>query len=141
MIVADASWVIALRDPDDPHHTAAAALNRSTIDEVIVLHPVTLAECLVGPATFGLLDHAAAAARSSFAIATIDADAPLRWAALRASTGLRLPDAIVLDTALVSGASTIMTFDQRLGDESGDRSANVVGSARRLRPGVPSRSW
>ena len=125
MIVADASWVIALRDPDDPHHGTAASFNRSTIDEVIVLHPVTLAECLVGPATIGLLDVAAAAARSSFAIAPVDADAPLRWAALRASTGLRLPDSIVLDTALVGGASTILTFDQRLGAEATSRAIAV----------------
>lgn len=125
MMVADASWVIALRDPDDPHHRAAASLNRSTIDDVIVLHPVTLAECLVGPAILGQLDDAAAAARSSFAIATVDADAPLRWAALRASTGLRLPDSIVLDTALVGGASTILTFDQWLGAEATRRAIAV----------------
>lgn len=93
--------------------------------EVIVLHPVTVAECLVGPATIGLLDDAAAAARSSFALATVDADAPLRWAALRATTGFRLPDSIVLDTALVGGASTILTFDQRLGAEATSRAIAV----------------
>lgn len=125
MIVADASWVIAVRDPADPHHRAAVSLNRSTIDEVIVLHPVTLAECLVGPAAVGLLDEAAGAVRSSFMIATVDADAPLRWAALRAATGLRLPDSIVLDTALVGGASTILTFDQRLGAEATSRAIAV----------------
>ena len=83
MIVADASWVIALSDPDDPHHAAAVVLNRMTIDAVVVLHPVTLAECLIGPASRGLLDHAAGAFRSSFEIASVDADAPLRWAAGR----------------------------------------------------------
>ena len=125
MIVADASWVIALRDPEDPHHRAAASFNLSTIDEVVVLHPVTLAECLVGPATFGRIGDAAAVMRSSFTIAAVDADAPLRWAALRASTGLRLPDSIVLDTALVGGANTILTFDQRLGAEATSRSIAV----------------
>lgn len=118
MIVADASWVIALSDPDDPHHAAAVVLNRMTIDAVVVLHPVTLAECLIGPASRGLLDHAAGAFRSSFEIASVDADAPLRWAALRAASGLRLPDSIVLDTALVGGAEAILTFDRQLASEA-----------------------
>ncbi len=122
MIVADTSWVIALSDPVDPHHAAAVALNRTTIDEVVVLHPVTLAECLVGPASSGLLDEAAGAFRSAFTIASMDADAPLRWAALRAATGLRLPDSIVLDTAVVGGASAILTFDRQLAAEAAGRS-------------------
>ena len=122
MIVADASWVIALSDPVDPHHAAAVVLNRTTIDEIVVLHPVTLAECLVGPASSGLLDEAAASFRSAFTIAAMDAVAPLRWAALRAATGLRLPDSIVLDTAVVGGASAILTFDRQLAVEATGRS-------------------
>ncbi len=58
MIVADASWIIALRDPDDPHHRAAVTLNNATADEVIILHPVTFAECLVGPAKLAQFDDA-----------------------------------------------------------------------------------
>ena len=122
MIVADASWIIALRDPGDPHHVLAAALNDAAVDEVIVLHPVTFAECLVGPAKLGGLDSAADAARAAFEIADVDASAPLRWANLRVATGLRLPDAIVLDTAIVHGASMILTFDQQLAAEARSRS-------------------
>jgi predicted nucleic acid-binding protein len=80
----------------------------------VVLHPITLAECLVGPASSGLFDEAAGALRSAFTIASVDVNAPLRWAALRAATGLRLPDSIVLDTAVVGGANAILTFDQQL---------------------------
>ena len=122
MIVADASWVIALRDPEDPHHRSAVALNEATVDEIIVLHPVTLAECLLGPARLSRLDTAASDARAAFEIVEIDVDAPLRWAGLRATTGLRLPDAIVLDTAIVHGASMILTFDQQLAAEARVRS-------------------
>ena len=122
MIVADASWVIALRDPEDPHHRSAVALNEATVDEIIVLHPVTLAECLVGPARLSRLDTATSDARAAFEIVEIDVDAPLRWAGLRATTGLRLPDAIVLDTAIVHGASMILTFDQQLAAEARVRS-------------------
>ena len=87
-----------------------------------MLHPVTLAECLVGPASSGLLDEAASAFRSAFTIATVDSDAPLRWAALRSATGLRLPDSIVLDTAVVGGANAILTFDRQLATEATRRS-------------------
>ena len=99
MIVADASWIIALRDADDPHHASAITLNEATVDDVIVVHPVTLAECLVGAARLGQLDAGAAALRAAFEVADIDIDAPLRWANIRSATSLRLPDAIALDTA------------------------------------------
>jgi predicted nucleic acid-binding protein len=115
MIVADASWVIALRDPDDEHHAAALAINDATGADEVLLHPVTFAQCLVAPATMGVLEQAAEALRAAYDIAIVDDDAPVRWARLRADTGLRLPDVIVLDTALVHGAEAIVTFDDRLG--------------------------
>lgn len=114
MIVADASWIIALRDPADPHHLRAAEVNRATANEVVLLHPVTFAECLVGPARLNVLDAVASATRAAFEVTGVDDDAPLRWARLRAATPLRLPDAIVLDTAMIHGATAILTFDQRL---------------------------
>lgn len=121
MIVADASWIIALRDPNDPHHATAIALNDATVDEVIALHPLTFAECLVGAARLGELHPAAHAIRAAFEIVDIDDDAPIRWANLRASTRLRLPDAIVLDVAIVHAASMILTFDRQLAAEARTR--------------------
>ena len=109
MIVADASWVVALRDPGDDHHARAIAINRLIGNEDVLLHPVTLAECLVAPAQIGALDTAAATLRASFEIPEVDHDAPLRWAALRAETAPRLPDAIVLDTALSFNARALAT--------------------------------
>ncbi len=50
MIVADASWIIALRDPEDVHHADASILNDQIKFENVILHQVTLAECLVAPA-------------------------------------------------------------------------------------------
>lgn len=114
MIVADAGWIIALRDPADAHHTAASAINDATAAENVLLHPVTLAECLVAPARLGVLDDAVAALRAAYDICDMDEDAPVRWARLRADSGLRLPDVIVLDTAVVHGATAIATFDDRL---------------------------
>ena len=127
MIVADASWIIALRDPLDPHHASAIALNDATLDDTIVLHPLTFAECLVGAARLGQLDIAADALRAAFEIVGIDSEAPLRWANLRARTRLRLPDAIVLDTAIINAANMILTFDQQLAAEAKARAIATSG--------------
>lgn len=114
MIVADASWIIALRDPADGHHAAAVTVNETTADQEIMLHPVTLSECLVAPAKLGDLDDAARKLRAAYEIIDVDIHAPERWARLRAHAGLRLPDAIVLDAALAHRATAILTFDDNL---------------------------
>ncbi|WP_419855170.1 type II toxin-antitoxin system VapC family toxin [Candidatus Poriferisodalis sp.] len=128
MIVADASWVVALRDPNDDHHLPAAAINRGIDDEDVWLHPVTLAECLVAPARLGVLQDAVLRLRAAFEVPDIERDAPVRWAALRAETGLRLPDAVVLDTALTHGARAIVTFDAKLAAAASEHSLGVVSS-------------
>jgi len=127
VIVADASWIVALRDPGDGHHLKAAAINRDIAEEDALLHPVTLAECLVAPAQLGVLDDAAEGLRASFVVTDVDAAAPERWAALRAETGLRLPDVIVLDTALSYNARAIATFDTRLAASATQRGLEVLG--------------
>lgn len=134
MIVADASWIIAQRDPHNIHHAAAVRIAQHTMDETIILHPLTLAECLVSPARSGQLEPAAAALRAAYQIADIDPGAPLRWARLRAETRLRLPDAIVLDTAVVNGATILITFDLQLARAAAGRRITVRG-ARMVRRG------
>ena len=52
--------------------------------------------------------------RATFEIPHVERDAPLRSATLRAETGLRLPDAIVLDTALSQQARAVVTFGAKL---------------------------
>lgn len=127
MIVADASWVVALRDPGDRHHHQAVAINQEIAEQDALLHPVTLAECLVAPAQLGVLESAADGLRASFVVTDVEADAPERWAALRAETGLRLPDAIVLDTALSHNARAIATFDARLSASAVQHGLEVLG--------------
>lgn len=127
MIVADASWLIALADPGDANHDDAVALAGTIGDEDVLLHPVTLAECLVGAAIIGELDVADAEFRTAFQIVDVDAGAPRRWAQLRATTRLRLPDAIVLDAALFHGATKILTFDRELAATARSRS---IGTGR-----------
>jgi predicted nucleic acid-binding protein len=127
VIIADASWVISLRDPADRHHETAVATNEALGDEPAALPLVTFAECLVAPAALGVLERAATELRSAFHIVEPDEGAPLRWAALRARSGLRLPDAIVLDAALHLGARAIATFDDRLAVRARERDLQVLG--------------
>lgn len=127
MIVADASWIVALRDPSDGHHRHAAEIHQELAEEDALLHPVTLAECLVAPAQLGMLEGAADDLRASFVVTDVESDAPERWAALRAETGLQLPDAIVLDTALTHNARAIATFDTRLAASAAQRGLQVLG--------------
>ena len=128
MIVADASWVVALRDPSDDHHLPAAAINRGIDDEDVWLHPVTLAECLVAPARLGVLPDAVLKLRAAFEVPDVEREAPVRWAALRAETGLPLPDAVVLDTALSHGARAIVTFDAKLASAASEHGLDIVNT-------------
>lgn len=114
VIVGDTSWIVALRDPQDAHHAAAVAIVEAIGDEPVLIAVVTLTECLVAPAKLGLLDEAEGALRSAFDVEDADESAPRRWASRRAGTGLRLPDAIVLETALHHHARGVATFDERL---------------------------
>lgn len=126
VIVADAGWVVALRDPADAHHDAAKAILAGTSDAPALLPALTFAECLVAPARLGVLDQAAVALRAALEIVEPDADAPIRSATVRARPGLRLPDAIVLDTALHHGARAIAASDARLAASAAGSGLNVL---------------
>ena len=120
LIVLDAGVVIAVLDAGDVHHAAAAkALTdaRDQGDEILI--PVSAyAECLVSPSRSGPVAVAtvdrfldALPARVEPATRAIGAAA----ATLRAKHGpsLRLPDALVVGTALVLEADWIITTDAR----------------------------
>jgi predicted nucleic acid-binding protein len=120
LTVLDAGVVIAVLDAGDAHHAAAAkALTaaRDQGDELVI--PVSAyAECLVspsrsGPAAIATVDQFldALPARVEPVTRVIGAAA----ASLRASHGssLRLPDALVVATAVVLGADRIITADAR----------------------------
>ena len=119
LTVLDAGVVIAVLDAGDAHHAASArALTdaRDRGDELVI--PVSAyAECLVSPSRAG-----------QAAIATVDRfldGLPARVepatraigaaAALRGAHGpsLRLPDALVVATAIVLDADRILTTDAR----------------------------
>lgn len=114
MIALDASVLVAHLYPLDAHHDAATSLLLYAVDEPLLVHALTLAEVLVGGVTIGkgaemLADLKAA----GILLGSRDDDEPLRVAELRATTGLKLPDCCVLDTARTNAAK-LATFGQAL---------------------------
>ncbi|HEY5979199.1 MAG TPA: PIN domain-containing protein, partial [Microlunatus sp.] len=92
MITLDASVLIAHLDGTDAHHERATRLLIEAVDEPLRISPITLAECYVGAARHGLLDHArSAVAQLEVNVVPLGEDAPERLASLRVQTGLRTP--------------------------------------------------
>jgi predicted nucleic acid-binding protein len=128
VIVLDACVLIAHFDETDVFHEDAGTLLRSVAGESLGASPVTLAEVLVGPARVGRIDRATAAlAQLEVRTVALSEDAPVRLAALRAGTSLKLPDCCVLLAAEQSGGATVATFDDRLGAAARERGFRVLG--------------
>lgn len=127
MIALDASALIAHLSERDPHHAHATELLSRSADEAFVIHPLNLAEVLVGGVRGGYGRQLLADIEALGVTVRDDwRDEPLRLAALRVESGLKLPDCCALGTA-VAGTCPLATFDARL-----------AAAARRLRvPVVP----
>lgn len=114
MIALDASVLIAHLNPVDIHHDAATRILLAASTESLLVHTITLAEVLVGGVKIGrgAQMHADLHA-AGIHLAGHDDHEPLRLAELRATSGLKLPDCCVLDTAISNDAS-LATFDDAL---------------------------
>lgn len=132
MIVLDASVVIAHLAAADVHHEQAVGFFRDHATDRFLLHPLTLAEILVGPIRVG---------REAFAAHQLAAMGISEWrppagsavelARLRVETGLKLPDCCVLQAALAE-RSPVATFDAPLA-----RQAKSLGVPLALSGGGP----
>ncbi len=129
MIVLDASVLIAHLDARDVHHTRARALLAGSGRLPLAANALTVAEALVGPIRTGRGPqvHQAIAALGVTAL-ELPAAAAYPLAELRAATGLKMPDAVVLLTAEHHQA-VLMTFDDKL-----HRCAEQRGVAVRAQP-------
>ncbi|MFT4158322.1 MAG: PIN domain-containing protein [Microbacterium sp.] len=126
MIVVDANVIISLWGRPDAH--TSQAVDVVDTEEELMIHPVTLAEYLVGPARLGAVVEALEdCTRLGVERYVPPVDEPVRVVELRATTGLKLPDAYVLATAVELGA-TLATFDRRLADAARERGVAVVGA-------------
>ena len=118
LTVLDAGVVIALLDASDVHHAAAVAAVTNARDQgdALILPASAYAECLVAPYRRGD-DAVALVDRFLDALpARVEpADRAIARAAarLRAQHGptLRLPDALVIATALARDAASVLTTD------------------------------
>ncbi len=118
LTVVDAGVVIALLDAADTHHATAVAWARTARDrgQVLLLPASAYAECLVsphrhGPDAVALVDHLLDELPAQ--VEPADRSIAAAAAALRAvhGTALRLPDALVIATALARDADRIVTTD------------------------------
>jgi predicted nucleic acid-binding protein len=117
-VAVDSGVIIALFDSSDVHH----AWSMEQIEQIvtaryaIVISALTVAEVLVRPAQAGVAD-AVRADLMSLRPRVVDVDADLAASAARmrgSRTGLRLPDAIILATALWAQCDYLVTTDQRM---------------------------
>jgi predicted nucleic acid-binding protein len=118
VIVVDASVLIAHLDEHDALHARAVDVLLEAADQRLGCSPITLAEVLVGPARRDRL----AAARAAVAELEVEEiplgeEAPVRLAALRAESGLKMPDCCVLLAAQDAAAKAVLTFDDALARE------------------------
>lgn len=113
LIVVDASVVIAFRDADDAHHTAAdKALTKAQPDHRLCLPASAFAESIVRPLASGVSDEEATAdLLRVFAVEPLTDTIALAAAKLRATGRLRLPDALVVATGIALDADQILTCD------------------------------
>ena len=119
LTVLDAGVVIALLDASDVHHAVAATALREARDrgDEFVIPVSAYADCLVspsrsGPAAIATVDGFldGLPARVEPATRVIGAAASLRGAH---GPSLRLPDALVVATAIVLAADRVITADAR----------------------------
>lgn len=114
LIVVDASVVIAFRDTDDPHHSAAdKSLTSLRPKHQLVLPASAFAETIVRPLAAGMSDEAATSGLLDlFRIEPLTHPIALAAAKLRATTRLRLPDALVVATGITLDAEQVLTCDK-----------------------------
>lgn len=110
MIVLDASFMIAyLRDQDAHHHRAVSLMGKAEFLGCTA-SAITWAEALVAAARAGRLAEVKAALDAVVDVVPLPENTHVQLAALRAETGLKLPDCCVVLAAESSG-SGIATFD------------------------------
>lgn len=126
MIVLDASVLIAHLDPAHIHHDEATQLLLAAVDDVLLVHPLTMAEVLVGGARIGRAGEMRTDLEAiGIRVADSDADQSLRLGILRATSGLTLPDCCVLDSAIQYRAA-MATFDRALARVGATRGITVL---------------
>ncbi|MDN4595884.1 type II toxin-antitoxin system VapC family toxin [Leifsonia virtsii] len=115
----DAGVLIGLLDPEDARHAAATEVFSLGIR--FLVHPVNLAEALIGPERRGRsLEAFEDLRRFGVVPETLSSNEALILARVRAEHSLRMPDACALAIA-VGNDIPLITFDKRLAAEAKKR--------------------
>ena len=125
MIVLDACVLAAFADPEHQHHQSARSIMART--DPFVISALTGAEVMVPNSNFKPRPEFWSALFAGFGVKVISltkADMS-ELATLRASSRLKMPDAVVLHTAITSGAA-IATFDLALTKAAATHTVAVV---------------
>lgn len=112
-MILDSNVVIALLNPADAHHNRAAGLLVEVPEEDLHIPAVTLGEALVWHVRAGTGERALEVLEDLGLSVIESKEDPLELARVRAESGLRMPDCIVLHHALTRGEA-LATMDERL---------------------------
>lgn len=114
-VVVDASIAIAIDDANDAHHDAARAeMARARETSDLVLPASAFAEAMVRPIAAGIdAAEIEGPLRAMFKVEPLTDEIARIAARVRATTSLRLPDALVIATGIHLDADEILTCDAR----------------------------
>jgi predicted nucleic acid-binding protein len=114
VVVFDANVLIALCLTTDAHHSWALDVFRFTQGSNLMVSAMTYSEFLIRPEREDFLNHMLNCIKQlGLEVTPIDADNALALTSVRAKTNLRMPDAVVLQTAIEHSAA-IATTDEKL---------------------------
>ena len=114
MIVLDSGVLIAYANPDDAHHRGVLDLLSRASDESFSVTALTLAEALIHPVRADIVgEMVKAIAALGLCVEDLREQDAVALARVRAATGLKMPDALVVHTAERFGGS-VATTDARL---------------------------
>lgn len=114
VVVLDANVLIALYEGNDAHHAWAVNTIADTAADDLVISVVTYAEAMVRPMRLGTNSQFTAGLEQlNVGVLPLPAVSAEHVARVRATTNLRMPDAVVLQAALEHGGA-IATADASL---------------------------
>ena len=117
-VTIDATALIALMKPTDSHHEWAKDFFIKHLHDELVISSLTYAEVLTHPARHNVLDKFLNDIEAlELNVASLSDNDSVPLAQLRVSSGLRMPDAVVLHTAKSLGTS-LVTADAQLGKQA-----------------------
>ena len=114
MIVLDTGILIACAKPDDAHHRGVTRFLSEFSGEPFSVTPITLAEALIHPVRGDVVGETLKVLMPlGLHVTEVNEFDAAAFARVRAATGLKMPDALVIHTAERYGGS-VATTDARL---------------------------